>query len=84
MGIGVALTYLEYPRMSTPPEDMHDEHAGATLQGRGGWLEVVRNKIRASMLTAEIALRSSEKWMLERYLTMDVLTRRLQNRTDNF
>ncbi|CAA9431855.1 MAG: Transposase [uncultured Rubrobacteraceae bacterium] len=74
-GIGDALTYLGYPgshhariRTTNMLERLFEE-----VKRRTRVVGVLPNETSASTLATEIALRSSEEWVLRRYLTMDVL-----------
>jgi hypothetical protein len=82
MGIRVILTCLEFPRRSALTEDTHDERTGTTLLRRG--LEVVRDERNVSTLATEMALTGGERGCLNATLTIDFLTRQLQDRTDQF
>jgi putative transposase len=74
-GIEDALTYLRYPgshhariRTTNMLERLFRE-----VKRRTRVVGVFPNEVIASTLATEIALRSSERWALKRYLTMDVL-----------
>ncbi len=74
-GIGDALTYLSYPgshhariRTTNMLERLFEE-----VKRRTRVVGVFPNERSAATLATEIALRSSERWALKRYLTMDAL-----------
>jgi putative transposase len=74
-GIADALTYLSYPgshhariRTTNMLERLFRE-----VKRRTRVVGVFPTETSASTLATEIALRSSEEWVLRRYLTMDVL-----------
>jgi putative transposase len=74
-GIGDALTYLSFPgshhakiRTTNMPERLFKE-----VKRRARVVGVFPNETSESTLATEMALRSSEEWVLRRYLTMDAL-----------
>ncbi len=74
-GISDALTYLDYPgshharlRTTNMLERLFKE-----VKRRTRVVGVFPNETSASTLATAIALRSSEEWVLKRYLTMDAL-----------
>jgi putative transposase len=74
-GIGEALTYLRYPgshharlRTTNALERLFRE-----VKRRTRVVGLFPNETSASVLATEIVLKSSEEWVLKRYLTMDAL-----------
>jgi len=74
-GIWDALTYLSFPGSHHPRLRTTNmlECLFKEIKRRTRVVGVFPNETSASTLATEIALRSSEEWVLRRYLTMDVL-----------